>query len=37
MLARFGRFFDELDELRRLYGDHLDTAAVQRKRAGNGD
>jgi len=33
MLDRFGRFFDELGELRRLYGDHLDTAAVQRKRS----
>jgi DNA-binding MarR family transcriptional regulator len=35
MLARFGDFFDRLDEQRRLYGDHLDTPAAQRKRPGN--
>jgi DNA-binding MarR family transcriptional regulator len=32
MLERFAKFFDELGELRRRYGDHLDTAAVQRRR-----
>jgi DNA-binding MarR family transcriptional regulator len=36
MLDRFGAFFDRLDELRRLYGDHLETAEVQRRRP-NGD
>jgi len=33
MLDRFAKFFDELGELRRRYGDQLDTSAVHRRRA----
>jgi len=33
MLDRFAKFFDELGELRRRYGDQHDTSAVQRRRA----
>ena len=35
ILGRFSDFFDRLDEQRRLYGDHLDTSAIRRRRPGN--
>jgi DNA-binding MarR family transcriptional regulator len=35
ILGRFNDFFDRLDELRRLYGDHLDTSAVLQRRPDN--